>query len=60
MQESDLSEMAETESSLFTILGPFGSHQFSIILQKDMYLFRESPFLDLISTVQKKVKGMYS
>lgn len=31
MQESDLSKTAKTEASLFTILGQFGSPQFSII-----------------------------
>lgn len=33
MQESDLSEIAKTDNSLFTILGQFGSPQFSIILK---------------------------
>lgn len=31
MQESELSETAKTEASLFTILGQFESPQFSII-----------------------------
>lgn len=33
MQESDLNEIAKTDASLFTILGQFGSPQFSIILK---------------------------
>lgn len=33
MQESDLSEIAKTDSSLFTILGQLGFPQFSIILK---------------------------
>lgn len=33
MHESDLSEIAKTDISLFTILGQFGSPQFSIILK---------------------------
>lgn len=32
-QESDLSEIAKTDTSLFAILGQFGSPQFSIILK---------------------------
>lgn len=38
MQESDLSEIAKTDSSLFTILGQFESPQFSIILKISNYL----------------------
>lgn len=57
-QESDLSEIAKTDTSLFTILGQFGSPQFSIILK---YLFRawESLSLGPTTTVQKEVKGIY-
>lgn len=33
MAEFDLSEIAKTDTSLFTILGQFGSPQFSIILK---------------------------
>lgn len=38
MQESDLSEIAKTDSSLFTILGQFEFPQFSIILKISNYL----------------------
>lgn len=31
LHESDLNEIGKTEASLFTILGQFGSRQFSII-----------------------------
>lgn len=38
MQESDLSEIAKTDSSLFTIVGQFEFPRFSIILKISNYL----------------------
>lgn len=58
MQESDLSKIAKTEASLFTILGQFGSPQVSI-RQKIGTCLGFGNLLDLTSTVQKKVKRMY-
>lgn len=54
--QSDLSDIAKTDTSLFTILGQFGSPQFSIILKIRSW---ESPCLGPTSTVQKEVKGIY-
>lgn len=54
--QSDLSDIAKTDTSLFKILGQFGSPQFSIILKIRSW---ESPCLGPTSTVQKEVKGIY-
>lgn len=55
MQEYDLSQMAKTEASLFTILGQFGSPQFSII-QKICTCLGFGNLLFLISFPQSRRK----